>query len=166
METIVCPKCKEAVSEESEYCIHCGALLKKDKLILCALHPDTVATAVCVLCQQPLCSACTIEVENRTVCIFHQDVEILDDWAVIFQSTDITEAELIRAVLKENDFQVVVQNFDSIGYAWDGGGESPISRSNLNKPARILVPLWEYGDAEQCIEEWRSGVPRNEEQKE
>lgn len=157
-----CLRCEEEINAESEYCVHCGALVKKDLLVLCAFHPDQLAESVCVLCQQPLCSVCVRKNGHRTVCPFHEDVEIVEEWGVLFSATDITEAELVRAVLEENNFQTVVQNFDSIGYAWDGGGDSPISRSNLNKPARVLVPLWEYGDAEQCLEEWHHGKSMNE----
>ncbi len=157
MKTKQCDRCGEVVTQDSDYCIYCGAILKQEEHILCAFHPDQLATAVCVLCQQPLCSQCDYSVNNHTVCTFHQDVEIVEDFAVIFTSTDISEAELIRALLKENNFQVVVQNFDSIGFTWEGGGDSSVSRSNLNKPARVLVPLWEYSDAEQCIDEWQQG---------
>lgn len=161
MDAKKCPRCEERIAQESEYCIYCGALLKEGQLILCAFHPERLAESVCVLCQQPLCPECTIPIGKRTVCTFHQDVEIVEDYAVIYTSSDITESDLVRAVLEENGFQVVVQNFNSIGYVWDGGGDSSLSRSNLNKPARVLVPLWEFADAEQCIEEWQSGKQEN-----
>ncbi|MCX7984899.1 MAG: DUF2007 domain-containing protein [Bacteroidetes bacterium] len=157
MESLRCQQCEEPNAVDSEYCIYCGTILNKSQLILCAFHPDRLAQCVCVLCQQPLCETCSIHVDKRVLCTFHQDVELVEDFAIIYTSSDVTEADLIRAVLEENGFQVVVQNFDSIAYMWDGGGDSSVSRSNLSKPARVLVPLWEYADAEQCIEEWRSG---------
>jgi hypothetical protein len=51
---------------------------------------------------------------------------------------------------------VQVQNFNSVGFIWDGGGDSPISRSNINKPAKVFVPIPEYLDAMEEIVEWKS----------
>ena len=49
-----------------------------------------------------------------------------------------------------------VQNFNAVGFIWDGGGDSPISRSNINKPAKVFVPIPEYLDAVKEIVEWKS----------
>jgi hypothetical protein len=78
------------------------------------------------------------------------------DWAEVFRSTELSEADLVKSVLESIGHKVQVQNFNSVGFIWDGGGDSPISRSNINKPAKVFVPIPEYLDAVQELEEWRS----------
>jgi hypothetical protein len=90
-------------------------------------------------------------------------VEVQQDWARIFQSSDINEAGLVRSVLQSACFTVQVQNFSSIGFVWDGGGDSSLSRSALSKPAKVLVPIPEYIDAVKTLQEWNSGDTMKEE---
>jgi hypothetical protein len=78
------------------------------------------------------------------------------DWAEVFRSTELSEAELVKSVLESIGHKVQVQNFNSVGFIWDGGGDSPISRSNINKPAKVFVPIPEYLDAMEEIVEWKS----------
>jgi hypothetical protein len=78
------------------------------------------------------------------------------DWAEVFRSTEIADAELVKSVLESAGQKVLVQNFNSMGFIWDGGGDSPISRSNINKPAKVFVPIPEYLDAVKMVEEWKS----------
>jgi len=95
-------------------------------------------------------------VDGRTFCSLHEEVKVEQDWAEVVCTTDITEAEMIRSVLESLGHKVQLQNFNSIGYIWGGGGDSPISRSNINKPARVFVPIPEYLDSVKELEEWRS----------
>lgn len=75
---------------------------------------------------------------------------------MVFDSTEINDAELIKAVLEKAQFRVLVQNFGSVGYAWDGGGDSPQSRSNLGRPAKVFVPIPEYLEASKAVGEWKA----------
>jgi hypothetical protein len=102
-------------------------------------------------------------VNGRTLCIDHQKIEIQQDWARVFQSTEIGDSELVKAVLESEGFHILVQNFNSIGFVWDGGGDSPISRSNISKPAKVFVPIPEYLKAAETIEEWNSSEIEPEE---
>jgi hypothetical protein len=95
-------------------------------------------------------------------CLDHEDVEVQQDWAAVFASTEVNDAELIKVVLEKAQHRVLVQNFGSIGYAWDGGGDSPQSRSNLSRPAKIFVPIPEYLEASATVEEWRSSASSEE----
>ena len=83
-------------------------------------------------------------------------MKVEEDWAEVFRSTDIAEAELVKSVLESSGQKVLVQNFNSVGFVWDGGGDSSISRSNINKPAKVFVPIPEYVNALQVVEEWKS----------
>ena len=78
------------------------------------------------------------------------------DWAEVFRSTDVHDAELAKSLLEDAQYHIETQNFGSIGYAWDGGGDNPQSRSNLNNPAKIFVPIDEYLKAKEALDDWRN----------
>jgi hypothetical protein len=124
--------------------------------VFCDSHSQQKATGICIICRKVCCKECGAKVQGRYFCLIHNKVKVQQDWAEIFRSTEISDAELVRSVLESTGHKVQVQNFNSIGYAWDGGGDSPISRSNINKPAKIFVPIPEYLDAVKVIEEWQS----------
>ncbi|MCX6144085.1 MAG: hypothetical protein NTZ35_12800 [Ignavibacteriales bacterium] len=64
---------------------------------------------------------------------------------------------MIRAFLQSAGHKVLVRDFAPVGYVWDGGGDSAVSRSNISKPAKIFVPIPEYLKAKESLEEWKSG---------
>ena len=82
-----------------------------------------------------------------------------DEWALVFESTDVTEAGLVKSVLESGGYHVQVRSFGSVGYVWDGGGESPLSRSLLGQPARVYVPIPEFLTASETLEGWRTSKP-------
>jgi hypothetical protein len=157
-EFITCTNCEGDVSEDSEYCPHCGYLLT-DETVWCEHHPNKEAGGVCIICQRVVCAQCSEESERRVFCVEHLDVRVNGDWAEAFRSTDVHDAELAKSLLQDAKLHVEVQNFSSIGYAWDGGGDNPLSRSNLNNPAKIFVPLHQYLKAKEVLDEWRVGNP-------
>lgn len=158
---ITCSNCQGEVTEDSEYCPHCGYLLT-DEPLHCELHAENEASGVCIVCRRLVCERCSEESDRRVFCLDHLDVVVDGDWAEVYRSTDINEAELAKAVLQESGFRVEVQNFGSIGYAWDGGGDSPLSRVNLNSPAKVFVPLNEYLNARHVLDDWRRGTPESD----
>lgn len=157
-EFITCSNCEGEVTEDSDFCPHCGYLLT-DAPLRCELHPDKEANGVCIVCQRLVCEMCSEESERRVFCLDHLNVIVDGDWAEVFRSTDVHEAELAKSLLLDAKHHLETQNFSSIGYAWDGGGDAPQSRSNLNNPAKIFVPLNEYLKAREVLEEWRTGKP-------
>jgi RNA polymerase subunit RPABC4/transcription elongation factor Spt4 len=150
-----CPHCSEEITEDSDFCPHCGILLTEEKAF-CTLHAQDEATGICIICRQPVCRRCAAIVHRRTFCPEHKTIEVQQDWAMIFQSTEIVSAELVKSVLETAEFHVQVQNFASIGYAWDGGGDSPQSRSNLGEPAKVFVPIPEYLEAAKTMSNWNT----------
>lgn len=158
---ITCSNCGGEVTEDSDFCPHCGYLLT-DATLLCGLHPSNEASGVCIICQRLVCEQCSEESERRVFCLEHLEVIVDGDWAEVFRSTDINDAELSKALLESARFHVEVQNFGSIGYAWDGGGDSPLSRVNLNSPAKVFVPLNEYLSAKQLLDDWHKGTPESD----
>lgn len=151
-----CPQCSNEVTIDSDFCPHCGVLFSDAENVFCDEHPQQPATGVCIICRKVVCKECGIEVNGRNFCLEHQEVEVQQDWAEIFRSTEVAEAELVKSLLESAGHKVQVQNFNSIGFVWDGGGDSPISRSNIGKPAKVFVPIPEYLDAVEGINEWKS----------
>jgi RNA polymerase subunit RPABC4/transcription elongation factor Spt4 len=152
----LCQQCQGEVTGDSDYCPHCGILFSLSNDVFCETHQDRSATGVCIICRTLVCENCSKSVNGRKFCLEHKGIEVQQDWAKVFQSTEINDAELIRSVLESVPHRVLVQNFSSIGFSWDGGGDSPQSRSNLNKPAKVFVPIPEYLDARKAIQDWQS----------
>jgi RNA polymerase subunit RPABC4/transcription elongation factor Spt4 len=160
---VLCPGCMEEITPDSDFCPHCGILFSSAAGQSCDTHPQHQASGICIICRNLVCSDCGKLVRNRTFCLDHRKVEVQQDWARVFQSTDINESEIARAVLESTGQKMLLQNFTPIGYLWDGGGDSALSRSALSKPAKIFVPIPEYLKAKESLEEWRSGAIEDEE---
>lgn len=156
-EYVSCSSCGEEITPDSEFCPHCGVLFSGAAKEKCDIHPGNIAQGICIICRKLVCEGCRKTVHGRNFCLEHKAVEVRQDWARAFQSTDINDSELVKSLLESNGFRVLVQNFTPMGYAWDGGGDSSISRSALNKPAKVFVPIPEYLRAEEALKEWKSG---------
>ncbi len=153
---IHCSYCNEEITDDSDFCPHCGTIYIRDAEIFCDEHPKNKASGVCIICHKVCCKECGREVNGRCLCSLHEEVVVEQDWAEVFQSAEIADAELVKSLLESTGHKVLGQNFNSIGFIWGGGGDSPISRSNINKPVKVFVPIPEYLDAVKEIEEWRS----------
>lgn len=154
---VSCISCGEEVTADSDFCPHCGIVYERGGSVFCEKHPQTKGVSVCIICRRVLCEYCLSVQGGRRFCGEHKSVKVEQDWAKVFQSTEINDAELVRSVLQNAEFHVEVQNFNSIGFVWDGGGDSPQSRSNLGKPAKVFVPIPEFLRAEAFLREWESG---------
>lgn len=160
-EYVQCSHCGEEVTPDSEFCPHCGALFPEAGQVVCDTHSSSPATGICIICRKLVCDECGKFVYGRCFCLEHRGVEVQQDWARVFQSTEINDSGLVKSFLESNGFKVLDQNFAPIGYVWDGGGDSSISRSNVNRPAKVFVPIPEYLKAEEALKEWRSGNVEN-----
>ena len=155
-EYIKCAYCGEEITADSDFCPHCGTLFAKAGAVFCDLHPLEHGAGICIICRKLCCEACGDKVRGRFFCSAHRKVKVEQDWAEVFRSTEISDAELVKSILESAGHKVLVQNFNSIGFIWDGGGDSPISRSNINKPAEVFVPIPEYLNAMEEIVDWKS----------
>jgi hypothetical protein len=86
----------------------------------------------------------------------HASVVLEECWAEVFCSTDVNEAGVARAFLESEGYAVHSADFGAVGYLWDGGGDSSLSRSVLNKPARVFVPIPDYVQAKEVLQDWQS----------
>ncbi len=94
---------------------------------------------------------------GRAFCHDHRMVEVEQDWALVYSSNDVNDAELAKSVLEEAGFKVVTRDFLPIGYVWDGAGDSSFSRLALKKPAKVFVPIQDYLSASEALDEWSGG---------
>lgn len=149
---VACPRCSEQITADSDYCSHCGTL-KANVHFFCETHSASSAIAVCIICRRLLCSECVNAVRGRVLCPEHKSVEVSEDWAVVFQSTDYYEANIIRGKLESAGITVNPRNNTSIGFIADGFIESAIGRTILRYPVKIFVPLDQYLIADEVLKE-------------
>lgn len=155
-ESKTCDECGNEVTPDSDFCPNCGVLFPGDIPLPCDTHGSKVATGVCVVCNTLVCSACSKSRKGRLLCTVHAGVVLEEGWAEVFRSTDVNEAEMAKAFLESEGYTVHPTDFGSVGYVWDGGGDSSISRSALNKPARLFVPIPGYVKAKEVLQDWQS----------
>jgi len=158
-EFTACSYCSEEITTDSDFYPHCGVLFVEAGEVFCDEHSKEPAVGVCIICRSVLCNECIVRVHGRCFCLPHRKVNVQQDWAEVFRSTEIADSELVKSILESAGHKVQVQNFNAVGFIWDGGGDSPISRSNINKPAKVFVPIPEYLKAVKVTEEWRSSPP-------
>ena len=152
----LCANCDGEVTEDSDFCPHCGRLFEQTGTAFCDSHSDETATGVCIVCRRLLCNKCGSRKSGRWFCNDHKNVAVEQDWALVFESPDINEAELAKSFLQSVGVHVVVRNFGPNTVVWDGGGDSLFSRQALNRQAKLFVPIPEYEQSRQALEEWDS----------
>lgn len=151
-----CISCQGEVTGDSDFCPHCGVMFEQAGVTSCDSHPAEAAKGVCIICRRLLCRQCGSRKSGRWFCVDHKSVEVEQDWALIFESPDINEAELAKSFLQTVGVHVVVRNFGPNTAVWDGGGDSLFSRQALNRPAKLFVPIPEYEQSRLALEEWES----------
>lgn len=151
-----CASCDGEVTEDSDFCPHCGILFERAGKTFCDVHPDETARGLCIICRRLLCRQCGFKKSGRWFCSDHKMVAVEQDWALIYESPDINEAELAKSFLESVGVHVVVRNFGPNTVVWDGGGDSLFSRQALNRPAKLFVPIPEYEQSRLALVEWDS----------
>lgn len=159
-ERMKCTDCGREITADSDFCAHCGALTEAGSGARCERHPAKPAVAVCIICRTTVCDTCMVQTRGRRFCGDHASVRVEQDWALVFDSPDINDAELVRSVLESGGFHVVVRNFGPNTAVWEGGGDSFYSRHALNRLAKVFVPIPEYLDAAKAYREWKAAEVR------
>ena len=138
-EFITCANCNNEVTEDSDFCPHCGYFFKDTPLVHCETHFDQEATGVCIICRKIVCPRCR-EVKNRHIfCLKHCNVIVQEDWAAVFESRSIAEAELTKNFLESGGIESLTQNTGL--------------RGRSRGLARVFVPIPEYQRAMKMLDE-------------
>lgn len=151
-----CGQCGEEVTPDSDFCPHCGALFAGSSDELCETHSGRMATGVCVICRKLVCDECGVLVRGRMHCVEHEGVEIQEDWATIFQSTDPIQCELVKTFLDGIGCKVLVQEYTPFGVAWGDGAEFFNFVKTLGYRTKVFVPIPEFLRAQSELKQWES----------
>ena len=133
-----CTNCDGQVTEDGDFCPHCGHLFKGTRPIQCETDSGIEATGVCIICHKLVCPRCEEIKDKRVFCIEHKDVEVEEDWAMVIESTPIAKAETTKYFLDKNGFRTITRESDI-----DTKGDGSIS---------IYVPLPDYLRAKIMLE--------------
>jgi hypothetical protein len=142
----VCDECSADIGLDSDFCPYCGTLFAEDQYS-CTKHPLAVATGVCVICQELYCSDCLKKVQGKFLCTDHQHIEVSEGWAVVFQTGDRIEADIIRGKLENAGIATNPRNTTSISMMADGFIDNALGRTIFKYPIKIFVPTERYVDA-------------------
>jgi hypothetical protein len=138
-ELTTCANCDNEVTEDSDFCPHCGYLFKDAPPVKCETDIDQEASGVCIICQKLVCPRCREVKNNRLFCVDHRTVVVEQDWAMVVDSRSIAEAEMRKNFLDENGFQTVGYNLGI--------------RGRNRSTARVFVPIPDYLRAVELIKE-------------
>lgn len=138
-ELTTCANCNNEVTEDSDFCPHCGYLFKESPPVHCETDLDQEATGVCIICQKLVCPRCREVKNNRLFCVEHRDVKVQQDWVMVFESPSVVDVEMKKNFLDENGFQSVAQNLGM--------------RVKSRGVARVFVPIPDYLRAKKMLEE-------------
>ena len=110
-EYIKCSYCGEEITADSDFCPHCGMLFAEAGAVFCDLHPLEPGAGVCIICRKLCCEECGAKVRGRFFCSAHRKVKVEQDWAEVFRSTEISDAELVKSVLESSRAQSASAEF-------------------------------------------------------
>jgi len=157
-----CGNCGGEVTDDSDFCPHCGVLFEQAPVVACATHNGSGSCAVCVICGRYLCEICAVEVGGRFLCPEHESIKLVENYALVYQSRDVAEAATVRAMLTPSG---QVASEDGEGNldipVEDDGGQFDVVDANLftrGQLARLYVPIPRYLEAMEILKEWRESL--------
>jgi hypothetical protein len=115
MDTDKCGNCEQEVTTDSDFCPHCGVFFESSPAVACAADGDREADGVCVICQKFVCERCGVQVLGRWLCGDHQNVELREDFAMVFQSSQFSSSGVVKSTLEDAGFQVIDMNWRARG---------------------------------------------------
>ncbi len=152
----ICDNCGKEAPLDMDFCPRCGTLYAEDQYS-CTNHPLASAKGVCIICEQLYCEECLTQRGKKYLCEAHRNVEVREDWALIFKSSDFYEAQIIRGKLESAGITTNPLNTTNPGFIADGMIESAIGRSLLRYPIKIFVPLDQFLEAEEILSDSEPG---------
>jgi hypothetical protein len=94
----VCPHCGAEVQIDQDFCADCGEIFAEN--VVCHRHSAKLASGVCIVCCMPFCPNCGGRVQNRFLCDEHDNLEIFEDMARVFGSSNVAEVEFAKTSLE------------------------------------------------------------------
>lgn len=161
-EYILCMSCGEEVTPDSDFCPHCGVMYELAGKQSCETHPSETATAVCIICRRVLCAQCRFMREGRSFCGDHEAVRVEQDWAVVYESQDPADAQLVKSFLDSIGQKSLVREVVPYGFAWDSGGHGDVSFHMINRGVSVFIPIPDFLAAEENLRAWESGEREEE----
>jgi hypothetical protein len=140
-----CVYCDGEVTQDSDFCPHCGNLFVEAPELKCDTHSDREAAGLCIICRKALCDECLVRKRDRIFCSEHHEVEVMQDWANVFQSIDYLQASIVKGKLESAGIGCQVYNqmqMSTIGFL-EGG----IARTQLKTPVKLFVPIPDFQKA-------------------
>ena len=156
MESYVCAKCENEVSEILDFCPYCGNIFLEN--INCVTHPESIAMGACLICEEAYCSECGGYVNEKFLCAKHETYEIYESMAKVFGKSDAVYCNYLADVLKQSDIKAIVYS-RKVSPISIGGGEYSLFRASgeykghLINEFKVMVPLSDVLNAERIIGE-------------
>ena len=150
-----CDFCEHIIKEDDEYCVNCGHIFVDDAL--CNNHEDTEADGVCIICSYAFCGKCGVFQNGVFLCNEHKKYEVLDSFAKIYSSEELTEIEYLKNVLADEGFHPVLVDKKTNRISLAGteysffNSEEDSSGIVLNE-IKLFVPAPEALDAEAVLQ--------------
>ena len=105
----ICDNCKEDVDENDKFCKKCGAVFESD--YKCKNHQDVMADALCLICKNPFCSECIVEVAGKFFCTEHSDYNFNENnWAVIYSTNHEWDASLHKDCIEGASIPCIIDS--------------------------------------------------------
>ena len=105
MSSFECEKCKADVEESFDFCPECGSLFVDTE---CSEHTGQKAAGVCIICAVPYCKECGGNVNDKFLCVKHDNYEIYQGMARVYGSSDAAQADFVQSCLEQDGLTALV----------------------------------------------------------
>lgn len=151
-----CPRCRETVQPDDDFCPHCGDLFLEN--VTCSLHPDRSAAGVCIICTKPFCSECGGWTNRRFLCNDHSGYEIYEENVRVFGSSDVVQVEFAADCLRKEGLHAVIFSRKASPLSM-GAPDYTLFRASgefdghIINELKVMVPAQEVLEAQQKLRE-------------
>ena len=151
-----CPRCKEPVQPDDEFCVHCGELFLEE--VSCSVHADRTAAGACIICAEAFCSECGGWIHRSFLCNQHSGYEIYEETVRVFGTSDVVQAEFARDCLEKAGLHPVIFSRKASPISL-GGPDYTLFRASgdfdghIVNELKVMVPAQEVLDAEKKLKE-------------
>jgi hypothetical protein len=137
-----CGHCNNLVSVEDTFCRNCGSIFEEE--VKCRKHSFSEALFRCVICEQPLCEECVVEVSGKAFCSEHSEYSFVENCVILFSSLDESEVIFRKAILEKEGIPCYIDQMDAVPLKPIGAREAFF---------RLFVPFEHVLKAEELLAE-------------